>query len=123
MKNSIIFSIIAFIFIAFIAFTVYKNAKYNDIWKNKITFEGKIQSVVHIRNTKGSFFKVNDSWYELSYNRAFESQNYIGLKIYKLVNEEGVWIEKDKGSDSLIFYWGRGNVVKDSLKLKLLMNN
>lgn len=123
MKNSIIFSIIAFIFIAFIVFTVYKNAKYNDIWKNRITFEGKIQSVVHIRNTKGSFFKVNDNWYELSYNRAFESQNYVGLKIYKLVNEEGVWIEKDKGSDSLIFYWGRGNIVKDSLKLKLLINN
>lgn len=120
MKNFIIYLLIAISFLVFIVLTIHRNKGYNDNWKNKTTFEGVIQDVVHIKNNKGSYFKINDKWYAFSYNRIFEEHNFIGFKIEKRINEEGVWIKKDKGSDNPVFYWGRGNLVRDSVKLDIL---
>ncbi|MDY0104312.1 MAG: hypothetical protein RBS07_15360 [Lentimicrobium sp.] len=120
MKKFIIYLLVTLSFLVFIVLTIHRNKGFNDNWKNKITFEGVVQDVVHIENEKGSFLKINDKWYDFSYNRTFEEQKFIGFKIEKRINEEGVWIEKNKGSDNLLFYWGRGNIVKDSMKLNIL---
>jgi hypothetical protein len=123
MKKFIFYFLIAISFILFIVITTYRNKISNDKWKYEITFTGTIQDVVHIKNDKGSFFKINNKWYGLSYNRIFEEKNFVGLKIEKRLNEEGIWIEKSKDSDSLLFYWSHGNIVKDSRKLMILNKN
>jgi hypothetical protein len=119
MKKFIIYLLFALSFLVFVILAIYRDKVYNDNWKSK-TFEGIIQDVVHIKNEKGSFFKINDVWYDFSYNQTFEEQKLIGFKIEKRTNEVGVWIEKYKGSDILLFYWARGNVIKDSVKLNIL---
>lgn len=121
MKKIYFIILIALSFLVFIALTIYKNKGYNDEWKSKISFSGNIQDVVHLKNEKGSFLKVNDNWYEFSYNRIFEQQSFIGFKIEKKINEEGIWIEKSKGSDSFLFYWSLGNVVRDHRKYNMIM--
>ncbi len=120
MKKFIIYLLISISFLVFIVLTIYRNKRYNDAWKNQITFVGVIQDVVHIKNEKGSFFKINGIWYDLSYNQTFEEQNFIGFKIEKIIGEEGIRVENNKGTNSMLFYWARGNIVKDSIKLKIL---
>lgn len=119
MKKFIFYLLIAISLLIFIVLIICRDKIFRDEWR-EMTFEGVIQNVVHIKNEKGSFFKINDKWYVFSYNQIFEEKNFTGLKIEKKINEEGVWIEKSKGSYELLFYWARGNVIQDSAKRRML---
>ncbi len=119
MRNTIIVTL-SVLFILFISLTIYQNNKYNNNWKYKTAFEGRINDIVHLINEKGTYLNVDSIWYSLSYNKIFEEQNLIGSKIEKRINEDGIWIEHIKDTDSLVFYWALGNIVKDSKKVKQL---
>jgi len=120
MRRLIFYLVVIFLFLAFVILIIFKNINYDEQWKNEMTFDGIVQNVVHIKNEKGSFFEINNVWYDLSYNKLFEEQNFIGCKVEKRKNEKGFWMEKVKGSDSLVFYWSSGNIVRDNQKLKVL---
>ena len=81
MKRSIFYFLIALSFLLFIVINFFIDKGSKDFWENKITFNGIIQNVVHIKHEKGSFFKINDKWYNLSYNKNYEEQN-VTCKIY-----------------------------------------
>jgi len=116
-KSLLIIALMLFLILA-----LARNRNANNKWE-QTSFTGEIQDIVHLDNDKGSYLRINDTWYGVSYNRDFESKDCIGLKVQKKTNEQGFWIQCKFGTDSMVFMWNHGFKVIDSRKIMRLVNN
>jgi hypothetical protein len=126
-KNSLIkaktvyYILIGVVFSVFIVI-MYHYDKYGREKSIRLSFSGTIESIIYLKDEKGMDFKINNSWYRLEYNPDFEKIKYVGCKIVKKSNEQGVWIESKMKTGHFIYYEVYSGLIKDRQYIKRLNN-
>ena len=118
-KTYFIFIGIVFILFFVIVFLIDNQGKNESL---NLKFSGTIQNIVILNDSKGANFKIGDFWYNLDYIKDFEEINFIGCKIRKTANEQGVWIESKKGTGHFIYYDVYSGLIKDKQYINRLNN-
>ena len=111
-KQKIYHIIIGVVAILFIVISILQNKNAED-YNFKLNYSGIIQNIVYFDGRKGPDININGKWYYIGYHPDLVDNKYIGCKIEKRINEQGIWIESKKGTGRFIYYDVYSGIIED----------